>query len=153
MSSDNMTPPPWLPRGAPFDADAPSLLVGDFDVETATGPLVGAPGALHTVMRLRAADDGGITGVDEDLDPDRSKVSRWPVDLRADTLHVGSAVADSGLSEYQVQWVSVDGFCGQWRTRQPDWLRDQQPGHPEVATGPFLARRRSGPAERLPNVR
>src|SRR5690348_10488203 len=145
MRSDDTTPPPWLPRVTRFDMSAPSLLVGEFDVETATGSHVGGPGALHTVMRLQA-NDGRVTGVDEHPAPDPSQVSRWPVELRADTLHVGSPDSDEDFTEYQVQWVSADGFCGQWRTRQPGWLRDHQPGHPEFATGPFLARRQIGRA-------
>jgi hypothetical protein len=144
MSGDPTSPPPWLPDATPFHPKGWHLLVGEFDVTTAPGPDVGGPGALRTVMRLRATDEPeGVVGSDEDLDTDPAKVSRWPVVLQRDTLHVGTSSAADGPSEYHVRWGSATGFCGEWRTRQPPWLREQQPGHPELASGPFLARRRA----------
>ena len=152
MSDDLASPPSWLPDATQFDSSAWRLLVGDFDVRTATGPDVTTRG-LRTVMRSRAAaEPSRVVGSDEDLDPDPAKTSRWPVELRGDTLLVGGTRAGDGPSEYRVQWASPTGFCGEWRTRQPEWLREHQPGHPEFGTGPFLATRRSRAAEQLPNV-
>jgi hypothetical protein len=136
-------PPSWLPDGLPFTPSRWQLLIGEFDVQTTVAPAPIGGDGLRTRMSLRG-DVGvdrvvGYDVVDDDSD------SRWPVELRGSTLHVGGTT-DADGSEYRIEWASDAGFCGEWRTRQPQSIRDRQPGHPEFATGPFLASRRPGSA-------
>lgn len=140
----NTTPPSALTGAGPFHADAWQQLLGEFDLHTATAPDLAAPGGLRTLLRLWAeSDPPRLVGRDAHTDTSAARHRPWPVELRGDTLVIGGVAPEHETSEYRVLWLSPLGFAGEWRTRQPSWLREQQLGHPEFATAPFLATRRS----------